>query len=387
MASQPATQGESRHPLAVLNNQLAKGADQFKAVLPAHITPEAFQRTILTAVQADPALLDADRQSLLLSCMKAAQDGLLPDKREAAFVIFSTSKKDGDRWVKTQTVQYMPMVYGLRKKILQSGAIKDITAKVVYRCELESGAFVYEEGDEATLRHRPMLEMTEDQAADDQIVAAYSKATYNDGTTSYEVMRRFEINKVRQASQTGATGKTVMFGNDKGKAIEPKGPWVDWFPEQAKKTVMRRHSKTLPMSGDLLDVEAHDDEVSARSVQAVLSAPTVAPMPTRLAAVVHDSDGVVLGMPAGETIEVEATVEKPKAQPRKGKPQQAADAPLSVDDMETIEARFTDRMNKAMDMPSLNNIFVEIPDGLDEENMDRLKAVFAACDQAFRDAQ
>ena len=395
MASQPAAQGESRAPLAILNNQLAKGADQFKMVLPQHITPEAFQRTILTAVQADPALLDADRQSLLLACMKCAQDGLLPDKREAAFVIFTTSKKEGTAWVRTATVQYMPMVYGLRKKILQSGVVKDITARVVYRCELESGAFVYEEGSEATLRHRPSMTLTEEQAADSEIIAAYSIATFADGTQSVEVMRRFEINKVRQASQTGAEGQEVKFGTDKGKPIAPKGPWVDWFPEQAKKTVMRRHSKTLPMSGDLLDVEARDDEISARSVQAVLAAPVAEPMPTRLAAVVHDNDGVILDVGVRETIEVEATVEKPK-QTRKAKAEPAAkqaeaagnaERQLTVDDMENIEARFTDRMKKAMDLPSLNNIFVEIPDGLDEENMARLKAVFTACDQAFRDAQ
>jgi hypothetical protein len=73
-----------------------------------------------------------------------------------------------------------------------------------------------------------------------------------DGTKSYEIMRRFEINKVRQMSQTGADGQT----DRQGKPIPPKGPWVDWFAEMAKKTVMRRHAKTLPMSGDvLIDVE------------------------------------------------------------------------------------------------------------------------------------
>jgi recombination protein RecT len=81
------------------------------------------------------------------------------------------------------------------------------------------------------------------------------------------VMRRSEINKVRQASQTGATGKTDRQGN----AIEPKGPWVDWFAEMAKKTVLRRHSKSLPMSGDVFaDVEGADMDNAARSAAALL---------------------------------------------------------------------------------------------------------------------
>lgn len=254
----------NNNPLAKLYTQLEQRADEFRAALPSHISPEKFQRTIVTAVQADPELLRANRQSLILACMKAAQDGLLPDKREAALVIFKRNYKDEHgNWQQALEVQYMPMVYGLRKKILQSGKIKDITACVVYRAEVESGAFIYEEGTEAMLRHRPMLELTEEQAADDQIVAAYSMATYDDGTKSYEVMRRFEITKVQNCSQTGA------LVDKKGKPRTPSGPWVDWYPEQAKKTVMRRHSKTLPMSSDLVDVEGGEIDAIRASLSAM----------------------------------------------------------------------------------------------------------------------
>ena len=45
MASQaPATRNDN--PIVALNNQLASRADQFKMVLPAHISPDKFQRTI-----------------------------------------------------------------------------------------------------------------------------------------------------------------------------------------------------------------------------------------------------------------------------------------------------------------------------------------------------
>jgi recombination protein RecT len=156
-------------------------------------------------------------------------------------------------------VQYMPMVYGLRKKILQSGEVVSLEVNVVYRAEVEKGTFLYEVGLEPPLRHRPSLDLTEEETTDDQIVAAYSIATMKDGTKSYEIMRRFEINKVRAVSQTGATGKT----DRQGKPIQPKGPWVDWFAEMAKKTVMRRHAKTLPMSGDvLIDVEGRELETT-----------------------------------------------------------------------------------------------------------------------------
>lgn len=257
--------------------ELDKGAEQLRRALPAHITPEKFQRTVLTAAQANPDLLRSDRQALLLACMKAAQDGLLPDGREAAFVIFNNREKDGQgKWVSVKKAQYMPMVYGLRKKILQSGEIRDITAKVVYRAEYERGTFLYEEGTERMLRHKPDLMLTDEEMEDDHIVAAYSIATFKDGSMSYEVMSRAEINKVRQVSKTGAVGMKTY----QGAAIEPKGPWVDWFGEMAKKTVMRRHSKTLPMSGDLIDVEGNevDEAELAQSARSILSVETDAPV-------------------------------------------------------------------------------------------------------------
>ena len=285
---------QQTNPLLKFRGQLDQRASEFKMVLPAHITPEKFQRTILTAVQADPDLLRADRQSLVLACMKAAQDGLLPDKREAALVIFSTRQKDASgQWVSVKQVQYMPMVFGLRKKILQSGEISSIETNVVYRAEVEAGAFIFEAGTEAMLRHRPMLELSEEETADDQIVAAYSVAVMKDGTKSFEVMRRSEINKVREKSQTGALKD--RFGKDR----TPSGPWVDWFGEMARKTVMRRHSKTLPMSGDLLDVEARDEEIAARSATALMGS-VEADAPAAIASVPPTREQVSFDPDTGE---------------------------------------------------------------------------------------
>jgi len=276
----------SDNPMVQFRSQLEQRTNEFKMVLPAHITPEKLQRTIITAVQSDPDLLTANRQSLMLACMKAAQDGLLPDKREAALVIFKQNTQVNGEWREVKLVQYMPMVYGLRKKILQSGDIADITAKVVYRREVEEGFFIYEEGTEAMLRHKPILiDARPEDVTDEMIVAAYSMATYKDGTKSYEVMRRFEIDQVREKSQTGA-----LF-DKRGKPRTPKGPWVDWFAEMAKKTVMRRHAKTLPMSGDILDVEALSESLAARSVTSVLTSvseePAVLTAPRRGDAAIH----------------------------------------------------------------------------------------------------
>lgn len=297
-----------------LRHGLEKRASDFKMALPAHISPEKFQRTVMTAAQSNPDLLKADRASLITSCMKAAQDGLLPDGREAAIVTFNTSVKIDGQWRKIMQAQYMPMVFGLRKKILQSGEISAIETNVVYRREVEQGAFVFEGGTEAMLRHRPMLDLTDEDLADENIVAAYSVATMKDGTKSFEVMRRAEINKVRQASQTGKLGGQYP----------PKGPWVDWFAEMARKTVMRRHSKTLPMSGDLIDVEARDEALAARSTTTLLGgvepdAPRLIPPTREERAIEEGADPATGELPREEDPEVALAADNEALAGREGR--------------------------------------------------------------------
>lgn len=255
------------NPLVALNKQLEARADQYKHALPSHIKPEDLQRTVVMAAQQNPKLLEADRRTLMLACMKAAQDGLLPDGREAALVPFTVRKKVNGNWQGVTEAQYMPMVYGLRKKILQSDEISTMNVGVVYHAEYESGRFLFELGLEPPIRHKPDLLLSDEDIADEKIVAAYSLVKFKDGSFSGEVMRRAEIDKIRELSQTGATK------DYKGNPRQSKGPWADHFAEMAKKTVMRRHSKVLPMSGDIFrDVEGAEQDVAIRSAVQTLDA-------------------------------------------------------------------------------------------------------------------
>lgn len=350
MASQPnqqvVAQQRPANQLEVLKSNLSKRADEFRMVLPSHITPEKFQRVIATAALQNPTLLTCDRQSLFMAAMKLAQDGLLPDGREAALVPFKQWNRETRET--TWLVQPMPMVYGLRKKILQSGEVVSLETRVVYRAELESGNFLYEIGIDPPIRHRPKLDMTEEQATDDNIIAAYSIARVRpegggDPYWSVEVMSRVEINKVRQASQTGAVGRKTR----DGKPIEPKGPWVDWFGEMARKTVMRRHSKVLPMSGDILDTLDRDidEERAADSAAAYLSvepsAPVIVP-PTEEQERFDPETGESLNPPAGMTEVDEETARQLDRQAEAGNddhPDQSSDAPAEPETSSTGKAK------------------------------------------------
>lgn len=255
----------TRQAVTTLTNEVSSRAESFKATLPSHISFDKFQRIIVTAALTNPKLFECDRQSLLMACNRLATDGLLPDGREAALVPFKARVKVGNDWRDSWQVQAMPMVYGLRKKILQSGEVLSLQVGVVYECEVDKN-FIYEIGLEPPIRHRPqMLNVNPEDFVDDKIVAAYSIARIKNGDAeplwSVELMLRHEINKIRQMSQTGAVGRT----DRNNKPLQPKGPWADWFAEMAKKTVMRRHSKVLPMNSDLIDTFDRDDAEEARA--------------------------------------------------------------------------------------------------------------------------
>ena len=215
-------------PIVAFRGTLEKMNKDLHDALPPQIPVEKFIRTTLTAVQMQPDLLGADRKSLLGSTMRAAQDGLLCDGREAALVIFNS--KEGKK------VQYMPMVGGILKKIRNSGELASISAQVVY----DKDHFEYELGDNESITHKPFL--GEDRGKQ---IAVYAVAKTKDGAIYREVMSVADVEKVRAASRAGKFG-----------------PWVDWWDEMAKKTVIRRMAKRLPSSADLDSVLQADNEAS-----------------------------------------------------------------------------------------------------------------------------
>jgi recombination protein RecT len=232
-------------PIEAMRGTLTKMSSEFQAALPPQIPVEKFIRTTLTAVQMNPDLLGADRRSLLGACMKAAQDGLLLDGREAAPVIFRT--KEGPK------VQYMPMVGGILKKIRNSGELASISAQVAY----ENDKFEYTLGDDEHISHKPFL-----GADRGKPLAVYAIAKTKDGAIYREVMSVSDVDKVRQASRA-----------------KDSGPWVQWWDEMAKKTVIRRLAKRLPSSADVDSVLASDLEASGFVQQAPQAPINITPAP------------------------------------------------------------------------------------------------------------
>lgn len=220
MATQLATR--DNNPVAVIRQNLTAMAPQFQAALPKHITVEKFTRVAMTAIQNNPDLANADRNSLFGSIVRLAQDGLLPDGREAAIVMFGNK------------AQAMPMIAGVLKKVRQSGEVSKVSAQVVH----ENDEFVWTLGFDEDVTHNPP-KLSEPRG---KPIGAYATAVLKDGSRLLEVMSLEEIEKVRNVSRA------------KGN-----GPWVQWWGEMARKTVMRRLSKRLPMSTDLDEAFERDE--------------------------------------------------------------------------------------------------------------------------------
>lgn len=242
------------NPTVQLRTQLTNMTSEFRNALPSHIKPEKFQRVVMTVVQQNPGLMNADRRTLLASCLKCAADGLIPDGREAALVMFG------------QQVQYMPMLAGIQKRIRNSGEIASIQAHVIY----ENDHFVWHQGLDASVEHRPLFPGDRGKP-----IGAYAVAKFKDGSEpQFEVMDVAAIERVRQVSRA-----------------KSNGPWVQWWDEMARKTVFRRLSKWLPMDTEAEDLMRRDDENATIEHE---PAPGVADtQSSKLDALEHDDDGVI----------------------------------------------------------------------------------------------
>lgn len=224
------TQTATKDPRALVKADITGALEEFRLALPKHLPAERFTRTAVTVLMTKPDICKAavatpeGRRSLLTACMKAANDGLVLDDREATVVIRRKKEKDNSY---SEMVSYMPMTQGLLKKARNSGEISTIAAHVVY----EKDYFLYEMGDDERLVHRPFLD-----GERGRMRFAYMVAHLKDGGIVREVLTSTDIDKIRSKSQSA-----------------DKGPWRDWPEEMWRKSAIRRGSKYLPSSTDRED--------------------------------------------------------------------------------------------------------------------------------------
>jgi recombination protein RecT len=206
-------QRPAQKPIELIRAQLYLPSmqEQLKSALPPHVTVEKFLRVAMTALQQNPDLLKYDRNSLFAAVVTSAQLGLLPDAQlgEAYFVPFKGK------------VTLVPGYRGLLK-LARQGDIGFVEAELIH----VNDRTTYVLGDDSRLE---CIVNWEDRGP---IKAGYAVAKYRDGGIAARVvMTKAEIDDIRARSQ-----------NANGPA------WSENYAEMAKKTVLRRLAKLLPLS-------------------------------------------------------------------------------------------------------------------------------------------
>ena len=232
--------------LATVAQMMEKSRDSIAAALPKHLTVERLSRVALGELRTNPKLLECNPTSLMSAIVKASQLGLEVGSAmgHAYLVPYKTEC--------TLIIGYRGMIALARR----SGEIQSIAARVVYARD----TFELEYGLNEKLCHVPSTD--EDPGP---VTHVYAVAKLRDGGIQYEVMTRTEIEVIRKRSRAGGSG-----------------PWVTDWSEMARKTVMRRLFKYLPMSiemADALAVESDDDRPSERNITGTA---TVADLNVRL---------------------------------------------------------------------------------------------------------
>lgn len=277
-----------KKPIQIIADTLEGMKDKFAAVLRATgVTPERFIRVTLLSIQMNPKLLEAHKPSLYTAVLRAAQLGLEPDGTlgQAYLIPFNRSYKDKNgKWQKRLEVQFIVGYKGLLSLARRSGDVKSISAVAVY------------EKDVFKVHRHLMPEFTHEPYLGDEDPGPakffYAMAHFKDGGHHWDFMRVSEINKIRDNSQGYVAAKAYPKKKDGVEFID--SPWTNHYDEMAKKTVIRRIAKFLPMDvqkaalydqlqeegkqveindfGDLsgiTDIEPNDDNVIEGSAEEV----------------------------------------------------------------------------------------------------------------------
>lgn len=229
----PATQAAT--PLLAM---LGKYKVHIEDVLPKHITPQKFMKTIVTAINKTPQLLQCTPMSVINAVLTASQMGLEIGPGQSYLVPYGKE---------------CTLIIDYRGKIdlaIRSGKVLDIELEVVYSKEkfriyrgenglkqIEHEPMLYREGENG--EHFPITD--KDRGVP---IGAYAMAILREGPPKIVFMPALDIDKIR----------------NRAKARD-NGPWTTDAMEMWKKTVCHRICKTLPHSAELQMAQDVDNRV------------------------------------------------------------------------------------------------------------------------------
>lgn len=202
--------------------------DQIKMALPKHMTPDRMLRVAMTELRKVPKLQQCHPASFIGAIIQCSQLGLEPGGHLGhVYLIPFENRKSG-----TIECQVIPGYKGMLELANRSGKVSSPQAHAVY----ENDFFEFEYGLTPKLRHIPARDNR------GKIIYVYACVSIKDGGNQFEVMSLEEVNSIRARSKTANSG-----------------PWQTDYEEMARKTVIRRLFKYLPVSIEMVQAITLDE--------------------------------------------------------------------------------------------------------------------------------
>lgn len=220
-----------------MKNTIKASLPQFTSALPKMIKPERFQSMVLTAVNTNPKLMACDPLSVVAAALQAAQLGLEPNTPlgQAYLIPYEERKMIGGTWQTVRTVCNFQVGYrGLITLAFRSGELQCLDAQEVYA----NDDFDFEYGLNMTLRHIPATHNRKQQG--EHPTHYYAVYKLKNGGQGMAVMTYEDVMEHAKKFSKTYNKKTGKFS----------GPWADNFDAMAKKTVLLKLMKYMPMAAD-----------------------------------------------------------------------------------------------------------------------------------------
>lgn len=235
-------------PKRILLHVINQAKGDIEKTLPRHLTIERFLQSAFTAIRNNPVLFECTPDSVKAALVEAAKLGLEIDVLGSCYLI--PYKKTA--WINGQKTEYkeaqLQVGYkGLLELVWRTGLVSNIVVNEVF----EKDAFEFEYGLQERLRHKPY--MLEDRG---EVTAFYAYARFKDGGHSFIVMSRAEMESVKKknAKKNYNTGELY-------------GTWIDHFNSMAKKTVIKKLIKYMPVSVEVKDMITQDEQQEEEPIQ------------------------------------------------------------------------------------------------------------------------
>jgi recombination protein RecT len=214
--------GTNKH-LATLGQMLEDRRASLAQLVPKHLNADRLMKVALNCVAKTPLLQQCSVSSILQCVFTAAELGLEPGGAlgHAYLVPFK------------QTATLIIGYRGFIQLMRNSRQLSSIRAVVVH----DKDVFKMREGIEQSIKHEPFLDG--DPGA---LKYVYCVAKLKDGSVQIEVMTKAQVDAIRGRSRSSGSG-----------------PWVTDYEEMAKKTVVRRIAKYLPLSAEVEKAVEHDN--------------------------------------------------------------------------------------------------------------------------------